>query len=68
MWPNLIILPKPNIDGDLGLSCGVEPFSVEHFFCSVPLKLSLCHLLGKQCPTLFSQHIPKVRPGGFASV
>ena len=30
--PNSIILPKPNIDSDLGLSCGVEPFCVEDFF------------------------------------
>ena len=26
MWPDTVVLPKPNIDSDLGLFCGVEPF------------------------------------------
>ena len=29
---DLVVLPEPNIDSDLGLPCGVEPFSVEDFF------------------------------------
>ena len=29
---DLIVLPEPNIDNDLGLFGGVEPFSVEDFF------------------------------------
>ena len=29
---DLVVLPEPNIDSDLGLPCGVEPFSVEYFF------------------------------------
>ena len=29
---DLVVLPEPSIDSDLGLPCGVEPFSVEDFF------------------------------------
>ena len=32
MRSDLIVLPEPNIDNDLGLFGGVEPFSVEDFF------------------------------------
>jgi hypothetical protein len=35
---DLVVLPKPNIDSDLGLSCVVEPFSVEDFFSQGPVK------------------------------
>ena len=45
MWPNLIILPKLNIDGDLGLSGRVEPFSVEHFFLQGPVKAFVVSIL-----------------------
>ena len=41
MRSDLIVLPEPNIDNDLGLFGGVEPFSVEDFFRKVPLKRSL---------------------------
>jgi len=34
----LVVLPKPNIDSDLGLPCGVEPFCVEHFFSQGAVK------------------------------
>ena len=44
MRSDLVVLPKPNIDSDLGLSCVVEPFSVENFFSQGPVKA----LLGKQ--------------------
>ena len=29
MRSDLVVLPEPNIDNDLGLSCGVEPFCVD---------------------------------------
>ena len=48
---DLVVLPEPNIDSDLGLPCGVEPFSVEDFFSQGAVKASLYHVLGKQCPT-----------------
>ena len=38
MRSDLVVLPEPNIDSDLGLSCGVEPFSVEDFFSQVAVK------------------------------
>ena len=38
MRSDLVVLPKPNIDSDLGLSCVVEPFSVENFFSQDPVK------------------------------
>jgi len=31
MRPDLVVLPEPDIDSDLGLFGGVEPFGVEHF-------------------------------------
>lgn len=31
MWPDLVVLPEPNIDGDLGLSRAVEPFCIQGF-------------------------------------
>ena len=36
-WQDPFVLPEPNTDCDLGLSCGVEPLRVEHFphQCSV---------------------------------
>ena len=36
MRSDLVVLPEPNIDSDLGLPCGVKPFGVEHFFVSAP--------------------------------
>ena len=38
MRSDLVVLPEPNIDSDLGLSCGVEPFSVEDFFSQGAVK------------------------------
>ena len=38
MRSDLVVLPEPNIDSDLGLPCGVEPFSVEDFFSQGAIK------------------------------
>ena len=38
MRSDLVVLPEPNIDSDLGLSCGVEPFCVEDFFSQGAVK------------------------------
>ena len=38
MGSDLVVLPEPNIDSDLGLPCGVEPFSVEDFFSQGAVK------------------------------
>ena len=38
MRSDLVVLPEPNIDSDLGLPCGVEPFSVEVFFSQGAVK------------------------------
>ena len=38
MRSDLVVLPEPNIDSDLGLSCGVEPFCVEDFFSQGTVK------------------------------
>ena len=38
MRSDLVVLPEPNIDSDLGLPCGVEPLSVEDFFSQGPVK------------------------------
>ena len=38
MRSDTVLLPKPTIDGDLGLPCGVEPFSGERFFSHCPVK------------------------------
>ncbi len=37
MWPALVVLSEPDIDGDLSLFRAVEPFGVEDFAteCSV---------------------------------
>ena len=35
MRSDLVVLPEPNIDSDLGLPCVVEPFSVEDVIRSV---------------------------------
>ena len=43
----MIILPEPNIDSDLGLSCGVEPFGDEHFFLQRPVKAFVVSCVGK---------------------
>ena len=45
MRPDLVVLPEPDIDSDLGLFGGVEPFGVEHFptECAVSrIRTSLC--------------------------
>ena len=38
MRSDLVVLPEPSIDNDLGLSCGVEPFCVEDFFSQGAVK------------------------------
>ena len=38
MRSDLVVLPEPNIDSDLCLPCGVEPFSVEDFFSQGAVK------------------------------
>ena len=38
MRSDLVVLPEPKIDSDLGLSCGVEPFCVEDFFSQGAVK------------------------------
>ena len=38
MRSDLVVLPEPNIDSDLGLPCGVEPFCVEDFFSQGAVK------------------------------
>ena len=38
MGSDTVVLPKPNIDSDLGLYGGVEPFSVEEFFSQGAVK------------------------------
>ena len=38
MRSDLVVLPEPNIDSDLGLPCGVEPFSIEDFFSQGAVK------------------------------
>ena len=38
MKADKIKVPKPNIDNDLGLSCGVEPLHVEHLLSRSPFK------------------------------
>ena len=35
---DLVVLPEPSIDNDLGLFGGVEPFSVEDFFSQGAIK------------------------------
>ncbi len=47
MRPDTVVLPKPHIDSDLGLSCGVEPFCVEHFFSQFPIKALVVSCVGK---------------------
>ena len=38
MRSDLVVLPEPSINNDLGLFGGVEPFSVEDFFSQGPVK------------------------------
>ena len=38
MRSDLVVLPEPNIDSDLALYGGVEPFSVEEFFSQGAVK------------------------------
>ena len=42
---DLVVLPKPNIDSDLGLPCGVKPFGVEHFFSQGPVEAFVVAIL-----------------------
>ena len=38
MRSDLVVLPEPSIDNDLGLFGGVEPFSVKDFFSQGAVK------------------------------
>ena len=40
-----IILPDPNSDSDLRLSCAMEPFRVELFFSQGPVKALVVSIL-----------------------
>ena len=40
-----IILPEPNSDSDLRLSCVMEPFRVEHCFSQGPVKALVVFIL-----------------------
>ena len=44
---DLVVLPEPNIDSDLGLPCGVKPFGVEHFFSQGAVKAFVVSCVGK---------------------
>ena len=39
MRSDLVVLPEPSVESDLGLSCAVEPFSVGTFFSQGPVKV-----------------------------
>ena len=47
MRSDLVVLPEPNIDSDLGLPCGVEPFSDEDFFSQGVVKALVVSCVGK---------------------
>ena len=38
MRSDLVVLPEPNIDSDLGLSYSLDPFCVEDFFSQGAVK------------------------------
>jgi hypothetical protein len=44
---DLVVLPEPSVDCDLGLFGGVEPFSVAHFFSQGPVKALVVSCVGK---------------------
>ena len=51
MWPDLVVLSKPQIDHDLGLFRAVEPFGVEDVAteCSLePLVVSVLPGIARQ--------------------
>ena len=48
MRSDLVVLPEPNIDSDLGLPCGVEPFSVEEFFSQGAVKALVIPIFPRQ--------------------
>ena len=47
MRSDLVVLPEPNIDSDLVLYGGVEPFSVEDFFSQGAVKAVVVTCVGK---------------------
>ena len=47
MRSDLVVLPEPSIDNDLGLFVGVEPFSVEDFFSQGAVKAFVVSCVGK---------------------
>ena len=65
MRSDLVVLPEPNIDSDLGLSCGVEPFSIEDFFSQGAVEAFVVSCVGKTVShTVFSiLHIPMASLG-----
>ena len=47
---DLVVFPEPNIDSDLGLSFGVEPFCVEDFFSPGAVKAFVVSIFPKTTP------------------
>ena len=47
MRSDLVVLPEPNIDCDLSLFGGVEPFRVEDFFSQGAVKAFVVSCVGK---------------------
>ena len=47
MRSDLVVLPEPKIDSDLGLFGGVEPFCVEEFFSQGAVKAFVVSYVGK---------------------
>ena len=44
---DLVVLPEPKIDSDLGLFGGVEPFCVEEFFSQGAVQTLVMSYVGK---------------------
>ena len=44
---DLVVLPEPKIDSDLGLFGGEEPFSVEEFFSQGAVKAFVVSCVGR---------------------
>ena len=54
-------MPNPNIDSDLGLDCGVEPFSIEHFFSQGSVKVLVVSICSLRIRIACSRLIPKAK-------
>ena len=57
----MAVLPNPNIDSDLGLACGLEPFSIEHFFSQGSVKVLVLYILPLRTRIACSGLIPKAK-------